>query len=626
MTNHVGATIYEFDNFRIDVEKRLLLNGDDEPIPLTPKIFDTLLYLVIHNGTIIEKEELMSAIWTDTIVEENNLNKNVSVLRRVLGENPGEHRFIATVPGTGYKFVADVREITNEKPPDTSSNALPHQENGRPGFRFVFAATALAVLIAAIVTGSFFWSSRNISVPANSLQTLAILPFRPLVTENRDEALELGMADTLISRLGNNREIVVRPLSSVRNFGKLEQDAIETGRSLDVASVLEGSIQRWGDKIRVNVRLIKVADGTMLWTDTFDEKFTDIFIVQDVISSRVATALALRLSGEEKTTVEKRFTNSAEAYAFYLRGRYHFFKITEPEIRTGIAFYEQAIQVDPNYALAYAGMADAYRTLAIAGFARSKEVCPQAKALAQRALAIDESLAEGHIVLGWIGFLYDWDWPSAEKELERAIELSPNNSEAHRAYAHLLSNAGRHDEAIAEGRRARELAPLTLITATLEGQVLACAGHDAEAIERLSQTLELDPDFWVAHHVLGGVYIRQGRFAEAITESQKAKELSSRSIAPLVQLGYIFAKSGDRARAMAVLQELESLSKDKNVPDDSALIYNGLGDTEKALEMLEKSREDREIQLAFLKVDTCWDNLRSEPRFIELMKQMNFGK
>jgi serine/threonine-protein kinase len=435
------------------------------------------------------------------------------------------------------------------------------------------------------------------------------------------------MADTLISRLGNNREIVVRPLSSVRNFGKLEQDAIETGRSLDVASVLEGSIQRWGDKIRVNVRLIKVADGTMLWTETFDEKFTDIFVVQDAISSRVAKALALRLSGEEKTTVEKRFTNSAEAYAFYLRGRYHFFKITEPEIRTGIAFYEQAIQVDPNYALAYAGMADAYRTLAIAGFARSKDVCPQAMALAQRALAIDESLAEGHIVLGWIGFLYDWDWPSAEKELERAIELSPNNSEAHRAYAHLLSNSGRHDEAIAEGRRARELAPLTLISAALEGQFLFYAGHDAEAIERLNQTLELDPDFWVAHSILGRVYIRQGRFAEAITELQKAKELSSRSTEPIMQLGYAFAKSGDRNKAVAAIRELESLSTTKLVPAyNFAMIYNSLGDTEKALDMLEKSREDRDIQLAFLKVDTRWNNLRSEPRFIELMNQMNFRK
>lgn len=617
--------IYEFDNFRIEADKRLLSKSDGVPIQLTPKIFDTLLYLVRNSKKVIGKDELMAEIWKDTVVEENNLNKNISVLRRVLGENPGEHRFIVTIPGTGYKFVGDVRTINVENIPEASNNTF--WNNGRSyghKFRLVLAAAAFTILPAAILTGSFFWNRRNASVSAEFPQTMAILPFKPLVAENRDEALEFGMADTLISRLGNNREIIVRPLSSVRGFAGLEQDAVQAGRELDVESVLDGSIQRWGDKVRVNVRLIKIVDGTVLWTETFDEKFTDILIVQDAISTRVTAALALRLSGGERTTIEKRYTNSAEAYAFFLRGRYHVFRITEPEIRKGIAFYERAIAVDPNYALAYAEMADAYRVLASASFAPSRDVCPQAKELAERASQIDESLVEPHIVLGWTGFLCDREWAKAEKQLLRAVELSPNNSEARRAYAHLLSNAGRHDEAVAEGKLARELAPLTLITAALEGQFLFFAGRETEAIERLNQTLELDPNFWVSHNLLGRIYIRQGRYADAIAQFQTAVKLSGTNAEVLMQLGYAAAKSGDRGWARSSILELETIAKKGNPSAYKlAMIYNGLGESKRSLDYLEQSFDEREIHLTFMKVDTRWDNLRSEPRFINLIKQMN---
>lgn len=450
-----------------------------------------------------------------------------------------------------------------------------------------------------------------------------MLPFKPLVIENRDEVLEIGMADTLIARLGGNREIVVRPLSSVRKYGNLEQDAQTAGRDLGVDAVLDGNIQRWADKIRVNVRLVKVADGTLLWTGTFDEKFTDIFVVQDAISIKVVSALALRLSGEEQTQLERHYTNNAEAYEFYLRGRYHFFKITPPEVRKAIGFYQQAIEADPNYALALAGMADAYRTQAIAAHAPSKEVYPQAKAMATRALEIDESLADAHVVLGWIGFLYDLEWENAERQLKRAIELAPNNSEAHRAYAHLLSSAGRHDEALAESKIARELAPLTLITSTLDAYFLLYAGHYDEAIVRLKKTLELDPNFWAAHTALGRVYIVQGRYDEAITAMTKAKGLAAGSPEPDTQLGYALAKSGRQNEARAALEELKFLATKNYVPlYFFAIIYNGLGENEEALNYLEKSFHEREAQMTFLKIDTRWDNLRKEPRFIDLIERM----
>ena len=270
-------------------------------------------------------------------------------------------------------------------------------------------------------------------------------------------------------------------------------------------------------------------------------------------------------------------------------------------------------------------MAEAYRTLPIAGWnVTSKEAMPQAKAAARRALAIDPDLAEAHITLGWVEFFYDWDWSAAESELKRAIELAPNNADAHRAYAHLLSNSGRHEEAVSEGKRARELNPLSLITNALEGQFLFYAGRDGEAIARLQKTLEIEPNFWIAHAVLARVYIHQGRFEEAIVKLNKAKELSGGSTEPITQLGYALAKSGNRERAQATIAELKLLAAKNNVPAYSfAMIYNGLGELEEALKYLEKSFQEREVQLSFIKIDTRWDELRAAPRFAEIIKRMN---
>jgi Flp pilus assembly protein TadD len=255
----------------------------------------------------------------------------------------------------------------------------------------------------------------------------------------------------------------------------------------------------------------------------------------------------------------------------------------------------------------------------------SKEAMPQAKAAARRALAIDPNLAEAHIVLGWVGFLYDWDWSAAESELKRAIELAPNNADAHRAYAHLLSNLERHEEAVLEGKRARELDPLSLITNALEGQFLFFAGRDDEAIARLQKTLEIEPNFWGAHNILARVYIHQGRFEEAIVKLNKAKELSGGSTEPITQLGYALAKSGNRERAQATIAELKLLAAKNYVPAYSfAIIYNGLGELEEALKYLEKSFQERESALSFIKIDRRWDELRPDPRFQDLLRRVGF--
>jgi DNA-binding winged helix-turn-helix (wHTH) protein/TolB-like protein/Tfp pilus assembly protein PilF len=636
--NEPQTTIYEFGEFRIDAVKRLLLKGGAEIIPLTPKVFDLLLYLVRNRGRTIEKDELMREIWADTIVEESNLSQNISILRRVLGEKRGEHQFIVTVPGHGYKFVVEVREGLEEekgaiadeetkgvKFADTNAKNDKERKPKTVNRRLkVFQFVALAIFILLAVGGAAFylWHSSNNPASVSAIKSVAVLPFKPLVPENRDEALEMGMADTLIARLAGNREIVVRPLSSVRKFAGLEQDPQLAGRELGVESVLDGSIQRAGDKIRVNVRLIGTSDGATLWNGTFDEKFTDIFVVQDAISQKVAAALTMRLSAGEKN---QHGTENVEAYRLYLQGRYRALKSTPPEIRQGIAFYRQAIDADPNYALAYAGLAQAYAALPITSDAPPSEAFPQAKAAANKALELDENLAEARIVLGTVEFWYEWNWERAETELKKAVAQSPNNPDARRFYAVFLTVSGRADESLAEIEAARRLDPLSLIINALKSQAFFFAGRDEEAFEQANKTLEIEPNFWVAHIMLARIYIRQNKFDEAVTAAKKAAEFSGGNSEAASLEGYALAKSGRINEARETLEKLKSAARAQYVPAyNIALIANALDDREGALNQLEKAFQDHDARMILLKVEPKWNNLRKEPRFAELMRRMNF--
>ncbi len=630
------TSTYEFGEFRLDVDKRLLLRQNGLPVALMPKAFETLRYLVEHAGKIVEKDELMSAIWTDTIVEENNLSQNISILRKVLGERRGDHRYIATVPGKGFQFVAEVRICVNDISEPTLSTvngrpAWPHLETesginkvrpetigiGKKG-RKMFWITGFVILSLLVIGFALFFKGNSRSEPSG-IKTMAVLPFKPMVAGDRDEAIEVGMADTLILRLSDNKDIAVRPLSSVRQFGNLSQDALQAGRTLGVDSVLDGSIQRSGDQIRVNVKLFRVADGSTLWSETFDENFTDTFKVQDIISSKVASALVSRVQGEAETG--QKYATNPGAYELYWVGRLYQSRVTSSDLKKAIDFYKRAVEIDPNFALAYAGMADTYRTLAVTTYMPSKVVVPLAKASAMRAVELNDKIAETHVTLGWV-LWYDWNWKSAEEQLKTAISIAPNNSKAHMAYAHFLSCTGRHNEAIAEGARARELDPTALITMTMEGQFLSFAGKDSEAMERLKKTIEIDPHFWVAYNAIARVYIHQGNFDEAIVMLTKAKELSRGSSEPVFQLGYALAKSGQRQKALDVINEMKAFSEHDYVPSYSfAMVYNGLGETKDALKYLEKSFEDREVSLTFAKIDSRWDNLRTEPEFINIIKK-----
>lgn len=578
---NAGSEVYQFGEFLVDASKRTLTNRANQQIPLTPKAFDTLLYLLRHRATVLDKEELMTAIWPDTVVEENNLNQNISTLRRALGEGRGEHNYIATIPGRGYQLVAEVRDITSET---TAASGSP-------------------------------------------MKSIAVLPFKPLVEENRDAALEMGMADTLIARLSSG-EVIVRPISSVRRYGDLDQDPLQAGKELAVESVLDGTIQRWGDHIRVTVRLMNVLTGAALWTGSFNEKFTDIFAVQDTIAERVAGALALQLNYEDRQRLTKRYTENTEAYELYVRGLYHVNKLTASDMQAGISYFHQAIAIDASYALAYVGLAYVFLRMPIAAELRSTEFFPKAKEAARKAIEIDEHLAEAHVALGAIAFWYDWNWTESEDHFRRALAIDSNNAEGHLSYSHLLSNTGRHAEALTEAKRSRELDPLNLLCNALEGQFLLHAGRTDEALASLRKTCELEPHFWLGWIFESTAYIEKGMFGEAVAAAKRAREFSGSSHAAAFGV-YALAKSGNQAEARGLLDELLQLSNSRYVPPYVlALAYNGLDNNldERAetFAWLERGYEERDPKMVFLNVEPKWNNLRSDPRFQDLLQRVGF--
>jgi DNA-binding winged helix-turn-helix (wHTH) protein/TolB-like protein/Flp pilus assembly protein TadD len=626
--NEPKTSIYEFAEFHLDAAKRLLMRSDGEAIPLTPKVFDTLLYLIEHHGVVLDKDELMQAIWPHTVVEENNLNQSISALRRVLGESRGENRFIATVPGRGYRFVADVKAAAAPEPIEERESVVPafpsEQRTEKPKGHFQFTFLAGIGIVGLAFAVYYLWPTRTprISTPTPSislLRSIAVLPFKPLVADHRDESLEMGMADTLNFRLSSLRDVAVRPISSVRKFSGLEQDTLAAGRELGVESVLDGQIQRSGDRIRVTARLIGVSDGKQLWAGQFDEKFTDLFTVQDLISKKVISALALKLTTEEQKQLAKHYTENIEAYSAYISGRFYWEHRTAEGLRRAIEYFEKAIEKDSNYALAYAGLSDSYALLGVFHLP-PKEAFPKAKEAALNALRIDEGLAEAHAALAHAKVQYDYDWVGAEKEYRHAIELNPNYVNAHHFYALCLAATGRFDEALAEIKRAQELEPSSLFIHSNRGAILYQARRYDEAISQLHSVLEMNSNFDYAHSVLGAAYLQKGMVEQAIAEFQKRKVPVTGGAG---DLGQAYASAGRRTEALKEIDKLQELSTQRYVaPYNLALIYLSLGENNHALGWLEKAYEDRSTLLVWMKVDPRLDKLRSEPRFKAVMRQM----
>jgi len=626
-------------------------------VPLKPKVFDTLLVLVKNSGRVLDKDELMQLIWPDTVVEENNLTQNISAIRRSLGERRDEHHYVVTVPGRGYRFVADVHKASREEAATASEPVLLEEpvattdaaveergnavspeeatiarESATARGRYwllagvIFALLAVLTIVFVLVLSRLRGSSE--SGPAitqattpKKIESIAVLPFKPLGAEAGDEYTGPGMTDALITKLSNSRQLTVRSTSAVLRYSNPNQDALAAGRELGVDSVLEGKIQRAGDRVRVTVQLVRVSDGASLWAQTFDEKFTDIFAMQDSISEQVVKALTLQLSREERERMMKRYTESAEAYQAYLKGRYFLDKRTVESVKKAREYFQEAVDRDQNYALAYSGLADCYHRFAQFGIEQPAQVIPKATAAATTALRLDDSLAEAHATLGLINFRYLRDLPAAEQEFRRALELDPRYGVAHMWYGLLLMASNKPGEADAEMRRAIELEPLSLTINNALGDYYIQLRQYDRAIAQYRKTLEMDPNFSTAQIGIGRAYEQKGMYREALEQFQEVQNKSESQHLPS-HAGYTYAVSGRKDEARRILNSvLEEVKQGKGNAYIVAVIYAGLGEKDEAFRWLEKAFADYTLLPGPLSFDPRLDTLRDDARFKDLLRR-----
>ena len=678
--------VWEFGPFRLNEAERLLTR-DGSSVGLTPKVFDTLVALVERSGHLVEKGELMARLWTDTFVEEGTLTRNISDLRKALGDE----KYIETVPKRGYRFIAPVREVdeesatlivgkttepqfvieeeggsgangdterprfvvppghqarpystndatdrtsllqassTGELAPRTGADAdrvstRGHLRRGIEQHKRGAAAAVSILLLASVGIGYWFFVRR----PSNATQvkSIAVLSF---VNEggNEDVAyLSDGIAESLINRLSQLPGVKVIARSSSFKYKGQESNPQEVARALGVEAILTGRVSQRGENLLIGVELVDVRDKTQMWGEQYNRELTDLVTLQQEIARDVSQKLRARLSGADEQRVMKSYTANPEAYQLYLKGRYHVLKLIPSQTQKGISHFQRAVDLDPTYALAYFGLAHAYSSLALSGELPSTEWFPKAKAATRKAIEIDDHLAEAHASLGFILFWYDWDWDAAEDQFKRALELNPNSAETHMGYALLLSNTGRHAEALAEIKRAREHDPLNLLINALEGEFLLYAGQADEGLARLRNASELDANYWLAHSLAASAYIEKGMYGEAVAEARKAKELSGASSMPTAFLGYALAKSGEPAEGRGLLEGLLKLSKERYVsPYHIALIYNALDQRDETLAWLERGLEKRDPRMTYLKVEPKWNNLRPDPRFQDLLRRVGF--
>jgi TolB-like protein len=461
--------------------------------------------------------------------------------------------------------------------------------------------------------------ARNTEVPIDSI---AVLPFQNRSTEPDSEYLADGLAESLIYRFSQLPNLKVSPTSTVFRYKGKEIDPVKVGQELGVSAVLSGRIVQRGDQLTISAELVDVRNNRLLWGEQYERKMSELLQTQREIASEIVDKLKLKVSGEEKG-LAKHYTESNEAYQLYLKGRFYWNKRTGESIKKSIEYFNQAIERDPGYALAYAGLADSY--VVPANPLPPREKMPKARAAAMRALELDERLAEAHTSLARVLAIYDWDWPGAEKEFKRAIELNPRYAIAHQWYGDYFEVMGRHNEAIAEERRALELDPLSLTINFELGLAFYYARNYDQAIEQFQKTLELDPNFPPPHQFLPAAYEQKGMYGEAIAGFQKGITPRGGSEWPMSApgLGHVYAVSGKKAEARTVLNELKQLSGQEYVPAyDIALIYAGLGEKDQAFAWLEKAYEERSFPMAWLKVEPQWDSLRSDPRFADLVRRV----
>ncbi|MGB7926266.1 MAG: protein kinase [Pyrinomonadaceae bacterium] len=478
----------------------------------------------------------------------------------------------------------------------------------------------ITALIVAVASLAYFYFVKS----GKTIDSIAVLPFVNTSADPNTEYLSDGITDSLINSLSQLPNLRVMSRNSVFRYKGREIDAQAAGRELNVQAVLTGRVVQHGDTLSINAELVDARDSSHIWGEQYHRKLTDIFTVQEEIAKEISERLRLRLSGEEKKRLTKRYTENTEAYQLYLKGRYYWNKRTGETLQKGVEHFQQAIEKDPGYALAYAGLADSYILLGVYNVLPPKEAYPLAKTAATRALEMDETLAEAHVSLASVMGDYEWDRARAEREFTRAIELNPNYATAHQWYAELLSQMGRHKEALTQIKQARELDPLSLIINSVEGWLYYLARQPDQAIEQCRKVIEMDQNFSVVHVYLGRAFAFKGEYEQAIAELQKAIQLDEDPWT-IASLGHTYAIAGKREEALKLLSRLKELSTRRHVsPYHIAAIHAGLNEKEQAFQWLEKAYKQREQSLIFLKVDPLMDNLRSDSRFADLLRRVGF--
>jgi TolB-like protein/DNA-binding winged helix-turn-helix (wHTH) protein/Tfp pilus assembly protein PilF len=640
---------HRFDGFTLDLTRGCLLRGTDE-IKLRPKPYEALKYLVENAGRLISKAELIQNIWPDTAVTDDSLVQCLMEVRRALGDDT--QQIIKTVPRRGYIFEKQVESgpsaaLTTYKEETTGVQVIIEEEetNGYPvietsplaaprhtGIDQLASAikrhsliVALAVLTLIAAAGAVIYFTRYFTRPGEAIDSVAVMPFVNVSADTNVEYLSEGISDSIINNLSELPSLKVSSLNSVLRYKGKQTDPRTIGRDLNVRALLMGRLTRHGDDISISSELIDATDNHRLWGHQYEYKLADIAALQGEISRDITRQLRPRLSSSEQKQVTKHYTASNEAQEEYWKGRYHMRKLTPPELQESIRYFNRAIELDPNFALAYAGLASSYSTLGARGTLSPLEAYPKVMAAATKALELDETLAEAHYAQARIK-RDDWDLAGSERELKRAIDLNGSYAEARHNYSHLLIALGRPAESLSESKRLLEIDPLDLQWNAHLGWYYLRMHLYEQAIEKCLGTLQMGENYW-SHYYLGQAYEQIRKYEEAIAEFKKAIPLSKGNPEATAALGHAYAVSGQKGEAQRVLNELKEYSKHQYLsPDNVALIYVGLGEKNQAFEQLEKAYYERAGQLIYLHVDQRFDSLRSDPRFQDLKRRIGLAQ
>ncbi len=633
---------YQFKSFRLDVEERQLLH-EDSPVPLTPKAFNVLALLVERGGHLIERDELLKLVWADSFVEEQNITRIIHLLRKTLGEDENGNKFIETVAKKGYRFVAEVNEISEPTVPNSTNGkqnsanfvetptigesqiptlkadeiVAPPAVMPKRNPRIILFAVGSLSAVFLILLLSFNFRSGSSDSP-NEVKSIAVLPVKPINAASRDEIYEIGIAETLIFRLSSSKELLVRPLNATRQYTDLKQDPLVAGHEQQVDYVLASNYQIADGKIRLTAQLFNVASGQIEETYKSEKGAADLFGMQDAIAVEIGNLLLARFAATSNLPAAKRGTTNEEAYRLYRQGRDWTVKGGLADAQKGIGYFEQAIRLDPDFARAYSAMAYAYIRSGHLGGGLPREEYEKARVAVTKALELDNNLAEGYRILGELKHVYEWDSAGAEKAWRRAFELEPNSESR---YAGYLAECGRFDESIAAIDRMIEGDPNSLQLRRERGRILYLARRYDEAIIQLKRVLELDENLDIAWAFLQQAYHMKGDDAAAYESFMKYQKPVNSADIELYQKAYKTA--GWRGVAQ---KHLELLKLKENKPSGNyyriARFSAMLGEKEQAFEYLNKAIEKRHGQLRMLKVEPNFDILRDDPRFDELVKRV----